>query len=299
MRILPRWNVRQHPVGGEVVNLVEEPPRTTDGRRRIILLIHGYNTSKIDAGEGYDRFVENLAGIGRAGTTIIPDVVEFYWPGDAWSKVRSTLDYPEALNRAAESARRLAEFVIHRPGAPPNDAVRYVLVAHSMGNRVALEFIGNMLQLAQPSGAVIRAACLMAAAVPVYMVENNGALRGAAASVEDTVAMYSPQDSVLECAFPVGQWGANEGWCEAVGLQGLPTERWRLLQRMHQGGAGFGHNDYWGSPKTARVVATLLGIVERRETPESLVSTRALPSTSEPDELHLASHRLTDRPTLG
>jgi hypothetical protein len=149
-------------------------------------------------------------------------------------------------------------------------------VAHSLGARVTLELLTC---LASPAGgsAWMRGACLMAAAVPVGMVNAGGALVTGTLLPARTLVLYSRSDAVLHWAFPLGQTLAGEGFFPtAVGRCGDPAQRWTDEAEL----LGDNHGDYWGDPRTAVQVARFLGVPVPAELPGLEPVSRALPDVS-------------------
>ena len=240
----------RHESGRGVIQWVTSDTVPHTDRRRIVLLIHGFATHAQSAKSTYERFarrVEFLSG-GRlpAGT----DFWAVYWPGDDWNPVISRLTYgsrvPEADN-AGEKLGEVLELLSHKD---------VVIVAHSLGCRVALNGIVKFDTKHQARQISVSRVVLMAAAVPRFDVEGStGRFRREvlAPGIVQHV-MYSKRDLVLRGLFPIGQRVARSGWSNAVGLTGKPKGRWDRAERY-----SFGHGGYWKSEFPARSIARLLG----------------------------------------
>jgi hypothetical protein len=139
---------------------------------------------------------------------------------------------------------------------------RVVLVAHSLGCRVALSTIAKLDHWAKNAHRAGRPprmhVVLMAAAVPVPDCAGRGRYAQEPHFARCSV-MYSPLDGVLGKVFPLGQAFVDRH-AEAVGLRGHPEAgRWHARLRTPNG-----HGDYWGSPETARQVLGVLAYDELR-----------------------------------
>lgn len=263
-------SVREAEVGGEVARRVEErPPGWLHAADHVTLLVHGFNNNQREACEGFQAFLANLApGLGRVG--------RFFWPGDADFGVFQLLDflsYPTEIAQARQAAARLAEHLL--AAWRLNPTMRFSLVGHSLGCRLILEMLDRLA--AQPAGfrPQVDLIMLMAAAVPVELVDDRGFLRRAAAGVEHRLVLYSTRDQVLEVAFPAGQALAcaigNERaiYLEAVGRFGHPEA---FASELPMNRPRNGHGDYWGDKGAAAALGLRLGAAVPRE-----VAERALP----------------------
>ena len=156
-------------------------------------------------------------------------VWEVYWPG-YWPikplsvKEISWSSYPARVRDAPHVGRALARYLDEINSQSPR--VRDVLfIAHSLGCRIVLETIehlriGNRLE--------VPGVCLMAAAVPTFMVSVGGSLRGAAEYAGKAYVLHSPADRVLRWAFRPGEFLATvrTSPLEAVGRFGNPKILW-------------------------------------------------------------------------
>lgn len=284
--------VREEPVGGRVGGEVREvTPPFAQGRRRVVLLVHGYNDTEDAARRSYGRFAKDLARLGASARALLPDLGGFYWPGDADLGPLSFLSYPFEITPARESGERLAEYVRTLVG-PGGTATELYVVGHSLGNRVILEALDRLAAVPAPAGHVA-GACLMAAAVPVEMVEERGPLLEGATLPGTTLALYSPNDTVLHFAFPLGETAAGEGFFPtAVGRFGQPAGLWTQRQEL----TGNDHGHYWGDPRAATRVARLLGAAVPWEVEAAAMAGRALPAAPERPARTLPAHALPRRP---
>ncbi len=272
-------SVRVDPIGGEVADAVSaSPPDWMLGRRHVVLLVHGFNNTFAEAQESYGKvFKEAFADVGF-----------FFWPGDIHGgSLISATSYPYQIDSARTSARRLASFLsgAFGPGGTPS-AVS--LITHSLGGRLVLEALRVVLDqgITWPE---VRLVAMMAAAVPIDLVEEGEALDEPARQAHTLAVFYSFADDVLRFAFPAGQWAAYflgieaANYRQAVGRFGRPTG---LTSNRFE--VNWGHSGYWPSQSTAERIAGLLGAAVPRLLPASV-----LPANGGPRGRELPSVRAT------
>ena len=279
-------SVRRQPNGGPVADRVQILGQVSPaGKRQIVLLMHGYANDQQTASGSYDNCINNLkVCTGAANSSLPSPFFKFYWPGDTRLRWFSELSYPWEITPAIESGTRLAEFLANLAG-PDGTPLEVHLVAHSLGNRVMLEMLEH-LRHNLPSSLILRSASLMAAAVPVRMLQDPMELMLAALAPHRRHALFSTADRVLHWAFPLGETAANEGFFpEAVGRRGNPPYGvWTTRISMN----GYGHSDYWRLYTTASVLAGLLGATVASPSTVNVISARqatadrSLPSAPPP-----------------
>jgi hypothetical protein len=166
----------------------------------------------------------------------------------------SVLSYYRQVHKSREVGRALGQYLDGlRPAA-------LIFVAHSLGCRVALEAIRFMVSGETARRTALSGACLMAAAVPTYMIGTSssgplGRLREAATAIARSCVLYSTNDYVLRTAFRIGQTQAREGFMpEAVGFNGGPETPWSA-----RGDTGLGHSGYWRHSSTAPATLRAIG----------------------------------------
>ena len=248
-RITLSYREAGHEAGGEVS---AEPKISNEGMleqaQHLVLLIHGYNNDTQAAKEAYEGFHARQRDLDageryRIGRTFI----EVYWPGDAAWGIASFLYYMGSIKHAIQTAERLADHLAKHI----SNAVRIDIVAHSMGCRLATEFLRALEN--QPAALQIERIVFMAGAIPTFMLEQRNPPRRLRPSYDQVLregarSLYSGSDRVLALAFPAGQ-------SLAPGAEGfLPTAlghaRWidptipNNLDQQQNPGAG--HGDYWG-----------------------------------------------------
>jgi hypothetical protein len=247
------------------------PPLLLERGRSILLMVHGFNVSLCEAGCAFDKFEANLNLHWRARA------VSVYWPGDtqnwlAFSPVKkgiptqawSAANYPRQIGRAQRCASLLlnsfrAAVAVRSPAQPQ---LKLIIVAHSLGCRLALEFLQGLIN-AGIQGISIPLMVLMAAAVPRYMVRRGAPLAGAIGRPDSVLIYKSKSDLVLAGAFRPGQsleWSLSHGLNPfargAIGRAGFGAGvpgNVREISREH------GHSDYWPDESIAARVVDDLG----------------------------------------
>jgi len=192
------------------------------------------------------------------------------------------LSYPLEIRPARNSARVLAKFL-----RTLSSTVDLYLIAHSLGNRVAMELLDDFVRHGVPPAVHLKGACMMAAAVPVSAVRWPGSLHYASLLTR-TQVLFSPGDWTLRIAFPTGQGFAVDSFgSQAVGLNGEPLMHWNWAQPMTYRGRRYDHGDYWRRRETAKPVADFL----KRGVKTTPVK-RPTPSRSLPPANELASRTI-------
>ncbi|MEM8793677.1 MAG: alpha/beta hydrolase [Pseudomonadota bacterium] len=263
MRTPPFINLREWNVGGGVLTEPEIDLGRLQRARRMVLLIHGFNTTKPEAFAGYQSFIAELT---RKAPRIAAQACPVYWPGDSSLKGAG---YPWLVGRARECAQHLARFLSSRRG-------EVIIIAHSLGCRLAIETM-DLLRDAEERPSI--RLFLMAAAVPVHKVSDQNAFAPGIAAAATTDVLHSGADGVLAYWFRIGQLAApGEGALlpEAVGLHGRPgAPVWSRVAEMK----GYEHGAYWAGLETAAHVSNRLGGPVAKPRPGRLVARIRLPMT--------------------
>lgn len=247
-----RLSFRQRPDGGEVKpEPSEQEYLKLACRRRLLLLIHGYNNNlkaSEEAYQGFEALQRELARLDGDTPVAGGRLMQIYWPGDADWGVVSPLFYPWSIERARQTAAALAATLAR--AARESGHKQVDIVAHSMGCRLALELLK---QLRDKNDVAVGRVVLMAGAVPTFMLEpkpDKQKLHDAIATAltDAGLSLYSTDDRVLAYAFPLGQ-------SMAPGAEGFfPTalghEFWANADApakiMQKENPGADHSDYWG-----------------------------------------------------
>lgn len=257
---------------------------------RLAILIHGFNTSEAGAHESYERFQAALESYAPGAVRRLGPIWEFHWPGDHANKNVSRISYAVRVPVAQGAGEHLADWI-----AELRDDQEVVLVAHSLGCRVALEAV-RKLREPRPGreGPHVQAVFLLAAAVPVDMCVPTSnwflpPLPHPHERARDGVeyVLHSRRDTALKWLFNRGQAIVGEPG-NAVGRRGHPRNRWtRDWPTRHK------HDEYWGSAIVAAAVCDRLRLGGPRPLPERR------PAEEDPvlapqraRERHLAEHRL-------
>ncbi|MBY8977810.1 alpha/beta hydrolase [Rhodobacteraceae bacterium NNCM2] len=265
----PFINMRTRPAGGNVREVPHAVLSSLGRRRQIILMVHGFNTTRDEAQEGYEAF---RLLVSRSAPRLAERLCPVYWPGD--SSLRGSA-YPWLVERSAECGARLADWLAGQEG-------EVTIIAHSLGCRMSLEALARLA--GQPGGPSIRL-FLMAAAVPVGLVQNDARLERALSRAASVDVLHSSTDGVLAFWFRIGQSvtpGESEVFPEAVGLRGAPGEAtWHRSSEM----PGYEHATYWYGNRVANHLAYRLGASVAKPRPARVASHARVPPTR-PDAAH-------------
>jgi len=267
-------SVRVEPAGGAVADHVQVLGAVRpEGRRSLVLLIHGYANSQATASGSFDSCINHLETIaGQSNSNLISPVFKFYWPGDTKLPVISQLSYPWEIGAAVDSAVKLSIFLqgLAGPGATP---VEIHFVSHSLGARVVLEAVKHFVAAGANSPVLFRSMSLMAGAVPTHMAGDPKQLQTAALIPGKRQVLFSSSDLVLMIAFRLGETLAGEGFFpEAVGSYGHPNGMWQ-----QQNLKGYEHWDYWPSPLAASYLGNFLDVPVPVPPPPNMIAQRAGP----------------------
>jgi len=245
-------------------------PTDPDFTEPICLFLHGYNTDRPAALRQMDRLVATAQAQGRVPDVLRRNAWGVMWPGFAKvgfvTAAWSWLTYSQQLATAREAGRQLADYLL-RKAAPRRCQV--MLLAHSLGCRVALETLANLRGKWPASNVPL--AILMAAAVPLDLLRPGEPLRSSADMAERTVVLFSYRDDVLMGPFKIGQTLSWDGGFlpEAVGATGLPEELWTESLETENDHSGYFDDDY-----AASAVMRSLGAVARRTPPTRTLRAR-------------------------
>lgn len=269
--------MRSAPRGGRLLcTPLETPSGRISHAKSVTLLIHGYNVPASDARDAYDSFNDRLPPSGRK------EQVWALWPGDLNPNVLvSSVAYPWALSNAMNSGDRIAQYL--SDVVPEGGALDVRVVAHSLGCRLALHLVK---QLALARHVRIRLLVLMAAAVPIFLVQRRGLFALDKLNTDRIKIFFSRQDSILQGFFRPGQRleMAGPGTLifnrHALGRKGLGRairafSRSKEVQ-VEEHETVLGHGDYWRDDTVAWKVATELPRQDRHLQRRTLGSLAAL-----------------------
>ncbi len=293
---LPAITFRMDAVGGDISSPRVCPPNAISTRSHVVLLIHGFNVDEEAGRRDYERFVyqlEDQLAIPRDSPIADDRLIAVYWPGDANWGVVSFLSYMRSVPRAREIGATLAQ-LLH--DSAPTGSITVDIVAHSLGCRLALEAL-LAASLIAGSRVHIDRIQLMAAAVPVFMLDegNSPRLRAAFEKALGTgaLSLWSGADWVLSDVFPIGQTLAGDGegtFPKAVGHLSWPAanEIARLTPKETRDGTK--HGSYWGgeapdiSGFVAQTAHNFLGLSDAivAAPPDRDIGERYLPVGSSP-----------------
>jgi len=298
---------RRDPVGGPVADAPHAcPADALTSRRRVVLLIHGFNVNEEHGRETYARFVghlEDQLAIPRDAPVADNRLVALYWPGDADWGFAKPLAYMRSVPRARDIGASLAELLDAAAGRTGTGFISVDIVAHSLGGRLALETL--LAVFGNPASRVrVDRIQFMAGAVPTFMLfdpDDTPRLRAAFESALGVGAksLWSSSDEVLSFAFPPGQTlaGDGEGFLPtALGHAKFPRgDELARMDPVEMPGAG--HGSYWGGDdpddcaETARIAHEFLGLADaiERATPardpreRAIADAAAVPARATPD----------------
>jgi pimeloyl-ACP methyl ester carboxylesterase len=257
-----------HPVGITGLQL--------EAAQRLVLLIHGYNTDLNEAKANYRTLLQNLTKDAETELYRTDLFLGFFWPGDLENRAASMGSYPWKVSTAIDAGKMLGIWL-----AQLNANLQIVIIAHSLGCRVALEAISQLdavtLDERTRFPPIISGVSLMAAAVPVRMCQPRGGQFGKGHKYTSEYVLFSPRDAALGFSF-FGQKMAGEGgWGPAVGFLGHPKKRWDPRRKN----TWLSHGEYFQSETASDVVCSLLDYrVTRKQEQER------------PAERYLVKHQL-------
>lgn len=259
------------------------------GLPRVCFFVHGYNVTPREAKQDFDDLValaRREAKVPEAVASPLLDGAQawrVYWPSSiqvAGQRVMgvSQASYPLHVDATPDWASVLARHMEQHLRQPERGPVEVLFVAHSLGCRIVLELLRHKLMQHHRSWRVT-VVLLMAAAVPVRLVQRGERLYLAANAPELVSVAFSRRDLVLQTAFRAGQLGEGGLTPTAVGVSGGPAGLWRKPLRTRNG-----HGDYFRDRRTARHLAQLLGYsvlrdLDRHPLAESQPPERKIAST--------------------
>lgn len=225
--------------------------------RPLCLLIHGYNTTVAHARKSYGKLLDPIArrygfDLDRAWYVAWKGYLDPFGSGEPF-KLLSGPSYPLQVSAARRAGEALAQFILNCASGNYGSPVPVIVVAHSLGCRVALEALRAS---SGPDGrSPVLALLLIGAAVPTHLLEGAGSLAGALTSAGRRTAMCSRSDSTLFWLFPLGEIACGEGPLPtALGWSGRP--RPPLSNRVWR---RCGHSDYFDDAVTGDYLSDALG----------------------------------------
>ncbi|MDJ0729958.1 MAG: alpha/beta hydrolase [Crocosphaera sp.] len=226
--------------------------KTIINSREIIILIHGYNVSEEGAKEAYTKFQDNFDFYCKKMSALNQVIYWFLWPSDKANKLDSIVCYYKTVRVAKICGKKLGEYLNKlQLKSSNNQPPRIILIGHSLGCRLLLEAL-KRTKKDNKNWEIF----LMAAAVPVNLIEAGELLDLKRDTRENYNILYSKNDLVLTVAFPPGQRLAGEGSWEAVGLKGNPNSGvWSKRKEV-----SYDHSGYWKGEEAAEWISLQLGV---------------------------------------
>lgn len=277
------FNLREKDEGGNLLSNLKEDIVQQQAvlKKDIVVLVHGFNNHRGEAETAFQGLRDRQAELINKNQyeNFKFKLRDTFWPGDAaWAGVLDKTDfmvYPDAVGTAKESGKVLGEHLLNT-----NNIQKINFIGHSLGCRVVLETIKYIRS--QTSRNIIGKVCLMAAAVPLFMLMRGGRLEQTLFTTENTLNLYSKSDSVLHYAFPPGQTIAKGD--EGFFPQALGRNHCNHSKISNGLIAGAGHSHYWGH----------IGEKHSKERKRAVASNRYIA-----DFFRLGNERLTSSRTLG
>jgi hypothetical protein len=240
----------------------EEP----DWSRPVCFLLHGYNVEAPGAANSYACLFKTIQNATLLPSLLASQSCLVFWQGYASAGLtsgktfRSPLTYASQIPSACSAAHALKEYVEQKSPCRP----QITLIAHSLGCRLALEFLDSYARFPTNLAPEFPLVVLMAAAVPTYFLEDLGRLWRGALLADKRLVLFSDRDLILAGPFRAGQTLAGEGVLpKAVGATGRPLGGfWTDVVPTVNG-----HSGYFSDSLTAERIATFLGQPTSRDLP--------------------------------
>lgn len=234
-------------------------------RHRYIILVHGFNVIEWKAEESFDKFRERSRAVSK---DFPKELLSLTWPGKEI--------YPKAVQNARASGKILGAYISNLTN-PFGKRPQIVLIGHSLGCRVILEALRWLCSNMSESEHNHIDLFLMAAAVPVQLVEPYERLWKATQFARRSHIYFSKGDWILRVFFPFGQTltlNSLEGVIPtAVGLRGGPDDEgvWTESKPMR----GYGHSSYWTGVEVIQEICGRLKMLDSRHPPGRVLPGRS------------------------
>jgi esterase/lipase superfamily enzyme len=172
-----------------VDDTIEKFNKTKTCPSEIAIYIHGFNKSKNDAGEEFNRLQTSL----KNNTYIIP-LIGFSWD--------SKVSWEQAKVNAKKNGEELAKFLYKLKNKCSNTNIR--ILAHSLGASVVDSTLTNLVEYLDlkntgDTSKIIKSVHLLGAAINNELILDNNPFGNA---INDTVEkffnLYNPEDDGLE-----------------------------------------------------------------------------------------------------
>jgi esterase/lipase superfamily enzyme len=168
--------------------------------KRLMLLLHGYRSSREDVLCAYGQLDSQLSGVDRVtpgrGAAEYQEVIGVSWPGHDWR-----IEFTSAKAKADATAPKL--FARLRKTAETARAID--VITHSLGARVALRTLQNAGEASRP----VRNLFLTGAAVDDESIGQNEKFFYATERSERVYVLHSKNDPVLEFFYPIPVFGGG------------------------------------------------------------------------------------------
>lgn len=214
----------------------EVPHLATLGGKKVLVLIHGFNTPKEAILPTYQRVLQRLNEQMRATQQKTYDLVlAYFWPGG---------DYPWEYFSARTDAQELAGRVNRLIQRLSGLAESVDIMAHSMGNRLLFEALRLPTTFSKP----VRHLFSLAAAVDDESIQVKEVYGQAIQKCQQAFICYSQQDEVLRFAYVFAEGDEALGHSGIEDLSQLPPH----VQLVDCTEVAAGHGSYQGAPQIYR-----------------------------------------------
>ncbi|MFY0563984.1 alpha/beta hydrolase [Archangium lansingense] len=172
--------------------------------KRVLLLIHGYNSEEDDVVRAY-TIIEKMLTSNQGTRTQYDHILGYSWPGGD-----DPLDYFAARRKASAISRRVASWL----GVLSEEATAFDIMTHSMGGRVALLALSDPTMKQPENKPVVRNLFTTAAAVDNESIQYGEKHYTATQACQFFFVFHSRKDPVLE------RWYRAAEFDRALGLDG-------------------------------------------------------------------------------
>ena len=209
--------------------------------KRILVLVHGYNMNERDAVDAYHKIRGKMnSTLAKHGMVDYDAVIGYLWPGG-----KEALSYYSAKENVAVSASHLQSQLEKLCSL----ASRVDVMAHSMGNRVVLEAMGNM-EGKKP----IRNFYSFAAALDDEAVQKDGRYAKGIEKCKRVFALHSREDHVLKYLYLIAELDRAFGYDGAEDNREL-AKHVQLIDCTEVVGS---HSKYRSTPEVYAVIKKIL-----------------------------------------
>lgn len=179
-------------------NRIGANSRDWENSRRILFLVHGFNSDSDEVLDAYAEIQENIASLVHNGNRLqhYDAIIGYLWPGG-----NEFYDYHHAVNRAGAVANRCASWL----ALLAQNGVAVDTFAHSMGLRVVLEGANRNFN------AILRNSFHFGSAVDNESIEYDNKYFTASKRCQRLYIFHSKHDRVLNVGYRFVHWDSALG----------------------------------------------------------------------------------------